>query len=268
MTGVEERSHQVTASDGVELQAWLASPVKPEGVLLLCHGLTTDATEHGQFLALRDRALRAGLAVARFDARGHGQSGGTNEELRLAGARTDVEAALTLIDAELGDAMPMVSLGTSFGGAAAVHAAATRAATAGVVLWYAVVDYEWNFGSDSTVPATLLFRASADPSRDPEWAAMPVVNTSYYFPAALLGELRTDQTPERLAALDVPVLAYYGSRDRFVDASPLRRLALRKPDIDVRTAWGAGHGFLLWRRWIVDRTVKWARKAVTAAARP
>lgn len=262
MTGVE-RPVRVNTADGIELQAWLASPERPLGVLLLCHGLTTDADEHGTFPALRDRALRSGLAVARFDSRAHGRSGGTNEQLRLTGLRADAEAMIGLLDHELGDQVPMVALGVSFGGAPAVHAAASRHGTAGLVLWYAVVDYAWNFGPDSPVVATRLFRDAARPGIDPKWAEMPVIDTDYFFPKALLDETRTDSTLDRLGELELPVLGYYGSRDRFVDVGPLRGLAAKKPNIDLRIAWGAGHGYLLWRPWVISRTVAWASRVVS-----
>lgn len=261
MTGADagvERSQRIRTANGIELQAWLASPVDPCAVLLLCHGLTTDASEHGLFTALRDRALRAGLAVVRFDFRAHGQSAGGNEQLTLAGERQDVEAVLELIDRELSRDFPLIPVGVSFGGAAAVHAAATRHSSAGLVLWYAVVDYEANFGVDSTVPFTRECRDAADPRSDPAWAAMPVVGTDYFFPKALLDEMWTDSTHDQLRGLEVPLLGYYGGRDTFVDVGPLRKLAEEQANIDLRIAWGAGHGFLLWRPWVIRRTVAWA----------
>jgi pimeloyl-ACP methyl ester carboxylesterase len=258
----------VTTEDGIELQAWLATPSDPRGVLLLCHGLTTDANEHGAFLALRDRALKAGLAVVRFDFRAHGRSGGSNEQLSLAGERADADAVIALLDTEIGDSVPMVALGVSFGGAAAIHAAVRRNHVAGLILWYAVVDYESNFGPESSVAATRLFRAAADPDRDPPWAEMPVVGTEYHFPKALIAEMRSDSTLDQLAGLGIPVLSYYGSRDRFIDVEPLRRLAAQKANIDLRIAWGAGHGFLLWRPWVISRTVEWANRVAGDLERP
>jgi pimeloyl-ACP methyl ester carboxylesterase len=62
------------------------------------------------------------------------------------------------------------------------------------------------------------------------------------------------------------VLGYYGGRDRFIDVGPLRRLAGKKSNVDLRIALGAGHGFLLWRPWVIARTIAWAARV--AAARP
>jgi pimeloyl-ACP methyl ester carboxylesterase len=200
------------------------------------------------------------MAVARFDFRGHGASGGSNEMLRLAGARADVEAVLRLVDEQFGPAVPIIPVGLSFGGAAAVHAAATRQPCAGLVLWYAVVDYEWNYGPDSPVPFTHQMRAAVTDD-DPPWSAMPVLGTDWYVPAAVVDEAATDTTFATLCGLSIPVLAYHGSRDPFVDPEPLRRCAQSRSNIELRIARGAGHGFFLWRPWVVRRTVSWAATA-------
>jgi alpha-beta hydrolase superfamily lysophospholipase len=263
-----ETSHSITAADGVPLAAWLARPATPPaGALILCHGLTTDAAEHGAFIDLRDRALAAGLAVARFDFRGHGRSGGSNELLSLAGQRADVDAVIALVDERLGAELPVIPVGLSFGGAAAVHAAFSRSPCAALVLWYAVIDYRWNYGPDSPVPFTAQMRAAADPARDPAWAAMPVLGTDYYITHTVLEEATDDRTPLTIGQLNVPVLAFHGSRDRFVDPGPLRAIAAAHRNVELRTARGAGHGFVLWRPWVIRRTVAWSLAATRSARR-
>jgi pimeloyl-ACP methyl ester carboxylesterase len=227
--------------------------------MVLCHGMTTDASEHGAFEAVRDLALRAGLAVARYDARAHGKSGGTNEQLRMELLRADADSIMAWVDSQLGGDLPTVPLGVSFGGAAAAHIAIGRNRCAGLAFWYAVVDYESNYGVASEVGFTQQMRAAHSDS-DPPWSAMPVLGTGYHFPAAMLEEMPSDPTRDRVASLTFPVLSYYGSRDPFVDTEPLRRLAAEHPNIDFRTAWGAGHGFLLWRWWVIRRTVSWAAR--------
>ena len=228
---------------------------------MLCHGLSTNCDEHGAFPALREMALRSGLAVVRFDFRAHGQSSGANEDLRLEGMRRDADAVSELIDDELGGELPVVPLGVSFGGAAAVHLAHTRPSCAGLVLWYAVIDYHRNFGPDSPVAFTAQMRAAAS-GQDPEWSAMPVLGTGYHLPTGLIEELRQDPTPARLSALPLPVLAYYGSRDPLVDVQPVRRVAAERENVELRIAHGASHGFILWRPWVLRHTVRWAARAV------
>jgi pimeloyl-ACP methyl ester carboxylesterase len=87
---------------------------------------------------------------------------------------------------------------------------------------------------------------------------MPLVGTRYYFPHALVDEFARDHTATTLRGLELPVLAYQGSRDKLVDLAPLRRIASEREGIEIRVVPGAGHGFLLWRRWIVRQTVRWA----------
>jgi pimeloyl-ACP methyl ester carboxylesterase len=258
-----ERALAPVAADGVQLSMRLMAPERPAGVLVLCHGLTTDKDEHGGFVRLRDAAARAGLAVARFDFRAHGESGGANEDLRLQGMRDDVDAVLAAVDAELGGALPVVPVGLSFGGAAAVHAASTHPRAAGLVLWYAVLDYGWNYGETSPVPFTQHMRASRSED-DPAWSAMPVVD-GYHFPHAILEDFETDTTCAALGALEVPVLAFHGSRDSIVGREPAQRLAREHPHITLRTCHGAGHGFVLWLRPTIRSTVRFALRAARAA---
>ncbi len=260
-----ERPYAVTTLDGLRLRAWIASPGGARGILLLCHGLASDAEERGAFPALRDLALRSGLAVVRFDFRAHGSSPGSNQHLRLAGLRCDIEAMLGVIDSELPSTLPLIPVGVSFAGGPAVHAATISKRCAGVVLWYAVVDYQHNFGVASTVPFTRQMRAAADRVTGPTWAEMPVLGTDWFFPAAMLDEMPGDHTLARLRDLPAPVLAYHGSRDAFVDVAPLRDLATERPGIDLRIARGAGHGFLLWRPWVIRRTIEWAARAMRAS---
>jgi hypothetical protein len=267
MPGVEETQHTLTTADGIQLNALVARHPSPTAVLVLCHGLTTDCHEHGAFPALRDRALDDGMSVVRFDFRAHGNSGGDNESFRLAGVRADVDAVLALVDEQVGTSVPIIPVGLSFGGAAAVHAAATRRPCAGLALWYAVVDYEYNYAASSPVPFTHQMRAAVSAS-DPEWSAMPVLGTDWHIPSAMLDEAAEDPTFASLSALSVPVLAYHGTRDIFVGTEPMRRAARTRPNVELRLARGAGHGFFLWRPWVVRRTVAWAAAAAARHASP
>lgn len=261
MTDALERAHEVATADGLTLHALVAAPPSPRGVLVLCHGITTNRDEHGQFPALRDSGLRAGFGVVRFDFRAHGRSQGTNEQLTMAGYRADADAIIGLVDEQFDRALPTIPVGISFGGAAAVHMANSHRPCAGLVLWYAVVDYRANFGEESPVEFTKMMRAAASDD-DPAWAAMPILGTPYYLPQALMDELPDEPTPARLRALGAPLLAYYGSRDKLVAIEPLRRIAAERPDFDLRIAHGAAHGFILWRPWVIKRTVEWASQRV------
>jgi pimeloyl-ACP methyl ester carboxylesterase len=100
---------------------------------------------------------------------------------------------------------------------------------------------------------------------DPPWAALKVGDTGYYLPTGLMDELPDDPTRDTLRSLDVPVLAYHGSRDALVDVAPVRRIAAERPNVKLRIAWGAGHGFWLWRPGVIRRTVQWAARTAPPA---
>ena len=254
---VNEQTARVTTIDGVSIETSLATPPRPRSVLLLCHGLTTDRNENGAFPRIRDRALRAGLAVARFDFRAHGASTGTNRDLRLHGLRNDADAVADFTEQQLGPSLPMVVLGVSFGSAAAIHLASTRRACRALAMWYPVLDYALNYGTGSTVPYTQLMRASAT-DEDPSWAEMPVVGTNYYFPKALVHEAVTgDVLSKALAELQMPVLIVHGCRDRYVSIEPARHLARVNANVNLDELPGVNHGFRFTRPWVVRRTVAW-----------
>jgi pimeloyl-ACP methyl ester carboxylesterase len=262
--GTHERLRVLTVGEGTEIHTWIATPpgkATPPAVLLLCHGFATDALEHGSFSRLRNKALSCGLAVVRFDFRGHGSSGGANHEIRLASMRIDVEGVIRLIDDEFGLSTPIIPVGLSFGAGPAVHAAAIREPCAGLALWYPVVDYEWNFGRASKVPAVARMRA-AKHATDPPWSDMPILGTEMYFPIKLVREFPFDPTVTVLSKLRQPVLVYHGRRDRLVDARPIRQLATATGHIELRMVPGAGHGFRLSRPWVIHRTVSWCEQLV------
>lgn len=261
MKGIEQH-HALNVAGDTKLQVWTASPSRARilrAILLLCHGFSTDANEHGAFPMIRDRAMAHGMAVVRFDFRAHGLSGGNNKDIRLATMRADVEAVIRHLDERFGSIAPIIPVGLSFGGGAAVHAAAVRPPCLGLVLWYPVIDYEWNFGRSSKLPFTQQMRDSKS-ARDPHWSEMPVLGTTMHFPVELVSEFRHDTTLSTLSQLRVPVLIYHGARDRMVDPSPVRRLSECKANIELRLVPGAGHGFRLWQPWVAYRTVSWCAR--------
>lgn len=261
----DEKHAVLAVTEAAGLHAWVTAPLggaRPRAVLLLCHGFTTDAEEHGAFLQLRDRAVSQHMAVARFDFRAHGHSGGSNEEIRLATMRADVEAVIGLVDEQFGFDIPIIPVGVSFGAGAAVHAAAVTKRAAGIAFWYPVVDYEWTFGRTSRIPFTAQMRAAITPD-DPPWSELRVLGSDMYFPAQLVDEFRHDATLATLSDLQLPVLVYHGSWDRMVDPTPIRRFAADRKNVDLRMVPGAGHGFRIWRPWVIRRTAAWCAQLVS-----
>jgi alpha-beta hydrolase superfamily lysophospholipase len=103
--------------------------------VVACHGLHASK-DSDKYLLLGDALPAAGLALARFDFRGCGESGGREDETTIATRVEDVEAVLALLDGH-----PRVDgrfglLGSSLGGFVALFVASRRPGTP-VVTWNA-----------------------------------------------------------------------------------------------------------------------------------
>jgi uncharacterized protein len=103
--------------------------------VVACHGLHASK-DSDKYLLLGDALPAAGLALARFDFRGCGESSGREDETTIASRIEDVEAVLALLagyprlDGRFG------LLGSSLGGFVALFVAARRPGTP-VVTWNA-----------------------------------------------------------------------------------------------------------------------------------
>ena len=119
----------VVTSDGVELATryW---PVEnePRGVVVLVHGFA-GSKDARDLVSLAERLQSSGLEVLAYDARGHGESGGscTLGDLEA----RDVAAAVGRAQERGG---PVVLVGASMGAIAVLRHAAESAGVAGVVV--------------------------------------------------------------------------------------------------------------------------------------
>ena len=107
----------------------------PAPCVVTCHGL--GASKDGdKLLMLAETLPTCGLALARFDFRGCGESSGTEEATTIASRIEDVEAVLALLDGHPRLDGRFGLLGSSLGGFVALFVAARRHGTP-VVTWNA-----------------------------------------------------------------------------------------------------------------------------------
>jgi pimeloyl-ACP methyl ester carboxylesterase len=108
--------------------------------VLACHGLGASK-DSDKYLLLGEELPRVGLALARFDFRGCGESSGIERETTVATRIEDAMAVLEhlakhrRLDGRTG------LLGSSMGGFVALHVAALRADGTPVVTWNAPSDF-------------------------------------------------------------------------------------------------------------------------------
>ncbi len=120
----------------------------PSPCVVACHGMGASK-DSDKYLMLSRELPPAGLALARFDFRGSGESGGLYRDATIATRIADLEAVLDHLakQPELDGRFGL--LGSSLGGFVALWAAVARRASMPVVTWNA--------------PATLSDLAHADP---------------------------------------------------------------------------------------------------------
>ena len=127
--------HRLPIAGGA-LALVLHRPDRPAApCVVACHGL--NASKDGdKYLLLGEELPAAGLALARFDFRGCGESSGVEEETTIASRIEDVETVLAFLGAHPALDGRFGLLGGSLGGFVALHIAARRAGLP-VVTWNA-----------------------------------------------------------------------------------------------------------------------------------
>ena len=103
--------------------------------VVACHGLHASK-DSDKYLLLGDTLPAAGLALARFDFRGCGESSGREDETTVATRIEDVEAVLALLESHPRLDGRFGLLGSSLGGFVALFVASRRPGTP-VVTWNA-----------------------------------------------------------------------------------------------------------------------------------
>ncbi len=103
--------------------------------VVACHGLHASK-DSDKYLLLGEALPAAGLALARFDFRGCGESSGREDETTIASRIEDVEAVLALLEGHPRHDGRIGLLGSSLGGFVALFVASRRPGTP-VVTWNA-----------------------------------------------------------------------------------------------------------------------------------
>jgi alpha-beta hydrolase superfamily lysophospholipase len=134
---VAEERHAV-ALPGARLALALHLPAGRGRVpcVVACHGLLATK-DSDKYLTLGAELPSAGLALARFDFRGCGESSGTLEETTIGSRIDDLQAVLKQLSFHRRLDGRFGLLGSSLGGFVALHAAAARGDGPPVVTWNA-----------------------------------------------------------------------------------------------------------------------------------
>lgn len=236
MSGQEPLS--LPSVDGLALDTRLhRASGDARGVVVLVHGITADLDEGGMYIRLAQRLVGADYSVLRFSFRGHGESGGTQRGVTVAGEMLDLEAALTYARTIAG--VPLTVVASSFGAVATLHTADYLHPDA-LVLWNPILDLRHTFVEPELEWGRQNFHAQAWAQAKDEGGL--VVDDTFELGRALLNEFTRYNPGEIFARSTVPALIVHGDRDSYVSYD-VARAAAQARGCDFHTVAGSDHGF-------------------------
>lgn len=257
--------------DGTRLAADISRPMNAERGVVLVHGGGVTRDEGGFFVRLADGLAAAGVASVRFDLRGHGESGGRQEDLTLAGVGNDVRAVAEHLASIAG--LDRVSvLGASFsGGVCAVLAARHPQLIDRLVLFNPLLDYKKRFIDDKEYwSGDRIDEPAAERLATDRYVAH---SPSFRLGTGLLNEVFWWDSRAELPNVTAPTLIVHGTHDTFIPVASSRAAvtALGGP-ARLRELDGAQHGLavhddpgyrhpqtLRWQASVIEETAEWLR---------
>ncbi|GAA4706751.1 hypothetical protein APR04_001698 [Promicromonospora umidemergens] len=229
--------------DGTELVGDLAVPEEVPSVgVVQVHGGGVTRHEAGFFDRMAAGLAASGVAALRFDIRGHGESGGRQEELTLGGVLNDIRCALDLLRERTG--VERTSLvGQSFGGGICGYYTAKRSDEVDrLVMLCPQLDYKKR--TIDSRPYWHNDRISEEKGRELSERGYVEHSPTFRHGRAIYNELFWLQPHTVLGEIEAPTLIVHGTGDTLVPidtslaAMPQLNAASRLEKIE-----GAQHGF-------------------------
>jgi len=132
-------SRVTIGADELALVLHLPAGEGPWPCVVACHGMGASK-DSDKYLLLGEELPRSGLALARFDFRGSGESSGRHDEATIATRIADLEAILDDLAKQPGLDGRVGLLGSSLGGYVALWASSRRSPPVPVVTWNTPAD--------------------------------------------------------------------------------------------------------------------------------
>ncbi|MGW4069199.1 alpha/beta hydrolase [Nocardia grenadensis] len=253
--------------DGVRLDAAVhMASVPAKGVVLLVHGITVDMDEGGgMFVRLAERLTAVGFDVVRFSFRGHGNSGGTQRGVTIAGECLDLEAAVQFLQGRFPGRFSIVA--ASFGAVSTVLSLPWLAAALDrLVLWNPVLDLRHTFLEPDLAWGEENFGASQRKLLHD--TGVLVVDGEFELGRVLFSEFAHYDPLALFLDSTVPSLIIHGDRDTAVSYEISARATMSRPNTALRTIAGSDHGFDSRERedQAISETVDWLVDQVAPAS--
>lgn len=272
------------AKDGLRICAIVqpASHQPARGNIVLAHGITVDKNEDlsddtglGAFQELTNQLKD--FNVIRFDFRGHGESGGKQENMTIAGEYLDLAATISYIYKKYPIKTSVVA--SSFGAVVAVKYAAEYSQKSmgrwiykllfprnvspslfALVLWNPVLDLQKTFINPIVPWAKSSFNDKGYKSLAENGYLL--LDSSFRIGKHLVQEMRVLKPYKFLRKVKCPVLTLHGDKDTYVPFNVSKQHAKPNWKSEFINVKGAEHGFLLRkeRNLVIQKTVDWLTK--------
>jgi pimeloyl-ACP methyl ester carboxylesterase len=227
--------------DGTNLSGTVLEPVETKAAVVLVHGGGVTREEGGFFTRIAQGLAERGTASLRFDFRGHGASGGRQEDLTLSGVANDIRSAVAFaLDAfDLGS---VSVLGASFGGGiTAMYAAGHPEVVRSVILINPLFNYKRRLIDEKTY--WTLDHIEPDAARELADNRFLAHSPSFKLGLPMLNELFWVRPDEAITKLTAPTLIIHGTGDTFIPVESSRQHAERIPgEVTLIEIEGAQHG--------------------------
>jgi pimeloyl-ACP methyl ester carboxylesterase len=251
------------SGDGLRICALAHEVEDARGAVVLAHGITVDKDESagetgiGAFAALAEALVAVGFNVLRFDFRGHGESGGKQEEMTIAGELLDLTAGMDYARRRWNRSAALV--GASFGAVSSVLYAAGRDDLPCLVLWNPVLDLVKTFIEPVCPRPRRSFDAKNTAFLD-EHGYLPL--DAFKIGKPLVEEMRSIRPYERMREIVCPALTLHGDLDSYVPYEVARDNAVCNDRSEFVTVAGAEHGFgaRADRDVVIPATVEWMKR--------
>lgn len=201
--------------DGVRLRGTLVVPSEiSANATVLVHGGGVTRHEGGFFTRLASGLAEFGVPSLRFDFRGHGESGGRQEDLTISGVVNDICSAVDHVRAETGTHRANV-IGASFGGGiSAFYASRYPDQIERLVLFNPLLNYKKRLIDDK--PYWHDDHISQEAGEELTSQGFISHSPTFKLGRALLNEVFYIQPHLALGKVTVPTLIVHGTRDTFV----------------------------------------------------
>jgi uncharacterized protein len=239
-----------TTKDSVRICALLDEPKVPaKGSVILAHGITTEKTEDGIFTQLSESLCYAGFNVLCFDFRGHGESGGTPEDMTIAGEVLDLKASIDYATKTWGKRNAVVA--ASFGAVSAIIHAASAIDISCMVLWNPVLDLKKTFLEPTLPWAKNSFNAENN--------GYMLLDNFFKLGDPLVKEMSRLNILEESQKIKYPVLTIHGDQDTYVSYQIAYENYKFNACSEFLSIIGSEHGFgrIQDKNIVIPHTVQW-----------